>query len=237
VVVVGSPPPGAQLTLRNDATVEEARTKTFDLDDVAGDTDWITEVGTVFRQLWYELAEDGGASRVAMTCQMEGGPNTEPFSTCAGHATAHLQAPAAHVDAYFQGNANATARTTVTLTFGTCDGRAVTGTTPTNGHDVLLGTPGNDTINGLGGNDRLCGGGGNDTLRGGNGRDRVIGGNGADRVEGGNDNDALYGSAGNDLLLGQAGIDGHDGGANRDNCNGGLDRDTAVRCEVKAAIP
>ena len=72
---------------------------------------------------------------------------------------------------------------------------------PTDGDDLLNGTPaadricgllGNDTINGLAGNDTLagdaCGGrgrGGNDTLKGGAGRDRLIGGAGVNKYDGG----------------------------------------------------
>jgi Ca2+-binding RTX toxin-like protein len=235
VVVVGTPPPGAEIVISSPNSQEDEHT--FPLADAAGTGDLTIVSGTIFRQIFIDAADDAGASRVQYACMMQGGPVEEPFSTCTGHTGVHKAAVGGHIDASFNGNAPANAMSTITLTFGTCDGRPITGTTGTAGNDVLVGTTGVDTINGFGGHDRICGGGGNDILRGGTGNDRIVGGNGADRVEGGPNNDALFGSAGNDLLLGQAGVDGHDGGANRDNCNGGLDRDTAVRCEVKAAIP
>ncbi|MEK7592928.1 MAG: calcium-binding protein [Patescibacteria group bacterium] len=53
-------------------------------------------------------------------------------------------------------------------------------TNPTEGPDILFGTPGDDVINGLGGDDELYGNGGNDTLDGGAGNDYLVGGDGND---------------------------------------------------------
>ena len=53
-------------------------------------------------------------------------------------------------------------------------------TGPTEGDDVLTGTPGDDVIDGLGGNDRIDGLAGNDTLIGGLGADTLVGGTGND---------------------------------------------------------
>ena len=243
IVVRGTPPPGAEITvLIPEATFEDARSHTFALADAGGTTDIYTEVGTVSRQLWVDPADDAGAAGITYACTMEGGPVTEPFSTCSAHTTPHAAAPGAHVDASFNGNANAYARTTITLTFGTCDGRPATvlladGDTPGPGRDVILGTPAGETINAHGGDDVVCGSGGNDVIRGGEGRDRVLGGGGGDRLEGGARGDTLLGGPGPDILLGLAGNDALDGGGQRDTCNGGTERDTGIRCEVRTAIP
>jgi Ca2+-binding RTX toxin-like protein len=70
--------------------------------------------------------------------------------------------------------------------------------TPTEGDDILYGTPQADTIDGLGGNDSIYGESGNDTLYGNDGNDTLIGGDG---------DDLLAGQAGVDVLTGGAGVD------------------------------
>ena len=241
VVVVGTPPPGASITI--EAPNSQFDQYPFPLADAAGPDDVIVVSGTIFRQVFVLPENDGGASAITYDCTMDGGPVVEPFSEChADDTVPHDAANVAHVDASFQGNANAYANTTITFTFGRCDGRAATvllseGDMPTSGADVILGTAGADTVNGLGGDDRICSGGGPDTIRGGNGTDRIFGSNGADRLEGGLHGDRLSGQNGNDTLLGQDGTDVLDGGANRDTCNGGPGVDQAPRCETKTAIP
>lgn len=134
----------------------------------------------------------------------------------------------------------------------TCNGVAVTvdlrfGDEPTDGHDVILGTPGpdriragggDDTICGLGGRDRIfggpgsdwiAGGGGRDRLVGGSGRDWLVGGNGPDRLVGGPGRDRLFGNRGNDVLRGGPGNDRLIGGPGRDRCDGGAGRDRLGR--------
>ena len=56
---------------------------------------------------------------------------------------------------------------------------------PTEGDDVITGTPGDDVINALGGNDIVSGLGGNDTIDGGTGIDTIDGGAGNDTLNGG----------------------------------------------------
>ncbi len=105
-----------------------------------------------------------------------------------------------------------------------CDGLAITvdlndGDTPTNGDDVILGTPGPDTINALGGNDRICAGDRGDTVNGGEGNDRMFGFKGSDTLNGGNGNDRTVGGKGNDTCRG----------------NGGTD--TQQTCEIRTGFP
>ena len=152
---------------------------------------------------------------------------------------------------------------TVTVTVNaqlTCENRVVTvnladGQSPTNGPDVIRGTPDDDFIDGLGGDDSICGGGGGDVLRGNQGDDRVFGGDGNDvlrgnlgddQIFGGDANDVLRGESGNDVLggragddhlVGQAGSDRLNGGRGRDLCQGGPGVDTAPRCETLAGVP
>jgi Ca2+-binding RTX toxin-like protein len=115
---------------------------------------------------------------------------------------------------------------------------------PTNGNDVILGTPLADTVDGLGGDDTMClgagkdvatggsgndalfGEGGNDILRGQQGMDLVDGGNGNDRVLGGIDNDRLIGGDGQDFLGGFGGNDIIDGNGGDDIIFGGFGGDT-----------
>lgn len=119
------------------------------------------------------------------------------------------------------------------------------GQVPTNGNDVIVGTPGpdviaagdgddvicglggNDIIFGQNGNDIIHGGEGDDKLRGGNGNDTIHGDNGADNVAGGRDDDFVYGDAGDDpIVRGNTGDDLVDGGPGNDALvagNGGSD--------------
>jgi Ca2+-binding RTX toxin-like protein len=120
---------------------------------------------------------------------------------------------------------------------------------PTNGDDVLTGTPGadlicgllgNDTINGLAGNDTLFGDAcnktakvrvaattdGNDTLNGGDGNDKLYGAGGNDKLAGGKGNDKLYGGRGNDKLNGGRGNDKLNGGPGTNTYSGGPGNDT-----------
>lgn len=102
----------------------------------------------------------------------------------------------------------------------------VSGTTGTDGDDVIIGRSGNDTLRGLGGNDAICGGEGNDTIVAGAGDDRLSGGDGDDRLEGGQGADELWGDDGDDRLEGGEGDDRLIGGAGDDRLygNGGNDR-------------
>ncbi len=100
-----------------------------------------------------------------------------------------------------------------------CNGMMATvilaaGDMPTEGADIILGTPGNDVINGLGGNDVICAGDGNDLISGGTGDDTIFGGNGDDSMDGDDGHDTLHGEDGNDRMWGGKGQDemnGHDG--------------------------
>jgi Ca2+-binding RTX toxin-like protein len=231
VIVVGTPPPGETIVV--DTPGSDPEQTTFALAGAAGTNDVFAVSTFIYRNVF--LSDTGGASSVVFDCEMVT-DNPENTSSCSGAVSdEHLGGP--HADIFFQPTANRTAYVTVTLTFGRCDGRAITGTTATAGNDVLLGTSGPDTINGLGGHDRICGGAGNDRITGGAGNDRLIGGTGHDRLLGGDQRDALFGSAGNDTIQGNGGVDALDGGANYDDCNGGLLRDTGVRCERSAGIP
>jgi Ca2+-binding RTX toxin-like protein len=140
-----------------------------------------------------------------------------------------------------------------------CAGRAVTvdinkGERPTNGADVILGTPGNDEIFANGGsdivcggqggdtidlgagNDRAIGGGGNDTVQGRAGVDRLEGGAGEDRLLAGSENDTLYGGAGSDNLDGGTGADKLYAGAQSDTCYGRGGNDSSTGCEHASSI-
>ncbi|MEZ5230358.1 MAG: M36 family metallopeptidase [Acidimicrobiales bacterium] len=70
-----------------------------------------------------------------------------------------------------------------------CNGLEVTvdlavGQQPTEGDDVILGSPDADLIEALGGDDVICGGGGDDTVVGGDGNDWIDGGSGDDTIFG-----------------------------------------------------
>ena len=68
-------------------------------------------------------------------------------------------------------------------TTGTIIGVSVDTGLPTEGDDVVHGTPAGDVIDGLGGNDLIFGEAGNDTLTGGTGSDFVSGGEGDDILD------------------------------------------------------
>lgn len=82
-------------------------------------------------------------------------------------------------------------------------------TGPTEGDDVLNGTPGADNLNGLGGNDRIYGHDGNDTLTGGAGNDILDGGTGSDTMKGGAGNDLYFVDSTGDVVseLSSQGVD------------------------------
>ncbi len=88
---------------------------------------------------------------------------------------------------------------------------------PTDGDDVIFGTPGADVIDAGAGNDIVIGLAGDDTIFGGEGDDLIYGGDGDDWLEGGPGNDTLYGGHGADTLR---------GGPGRDELYGGWGGDT-----------
>lgn len=138
----------------------------------------------------------------------------------------------------------------------TCGGQVITvaiglGQLPTEGPDVIIGTPAAETIAGGGGDDKICGAGGNDTLIGGPGNDTLIGDAGTDTASyadagsavtvtlnlasqntGGAGIDSLSsiegleGSAYNDTLTGDAAANRIAGGAGSDTINGAGGNDT-----------
>ena len=89
--------------------------------------------------------------------------------------------------------------------------------TPTDGDDVIFGTPAADVIDAGAGNDIVIGLAGDDTIFGGEGDDLIYGGDGDDWLEGGAGNDTLYGGHGADTLR---------GGPGRDELYGGWGGDT-----------
>ncbi len=99
------------------------------------------------------------------------------------------------------------------------------GELPTNGDDVILGTPGVEVINGLGGDDIICGLGGADTINGGPGSDRIYGGAGHDVINGGDERDFIFAGKGNDTVNGDGGGDFIRGGFGRDIIRGGDGKD------------
>ena len=112
-----------------------------------------------------------------------------------------------------------------------CNGLPVTvdlnlGQVPTQGADVILGTPLADLIVALGGNDTICGEGGNDTINGGPGSDFVDAGPGTDTVFGLDGNDTVNGGDGADVIIVGAGDDTVNGGDGNDVINGGAGADT-----------
>ena len=126
----------------------------------------------------------------------------------------------------------------------------ISGTPPSDGNDVIIGTDGNnnfsggignDSLDGGAGNDTLFGNSGNDILKGGKGRDILIGGEGADQIEAGTYADyqssyingkylnthiydafaeVLQGNDGADMLWGGYGSDYIDGGSGADQIAG-----------------
>jgi Ca2+-binding RTX toxin-like protein len=79
--------------------------------------------------------------------------------------------------------------------------------TPTDGDDVIYGTPGNDVLEAGAGNDIVLGLAGNDTIFGGAGDDILDGGDGDDILDGGAGNDTIFGGYGADTLIGGTGSD------------------------------
>jgi VCBS repeat-containing protein len=79
--------------------------------------------------------------------------------------------------------------------------------TPTDGDDVLYGTPNGDTLDAGAGNDIALGLTGHDTILGGDGNDLIHGGDGDDVLEGNAGDDVLYGGWGADTLTGGTGND------------------------------
>ena len=100
------------------------------------------------------------------------------------------------------------------------------GQTPTEGDDVILGTPGPDTINSLGGNDTICSLDGDDVIDTGDGDDYVLAGDGDDTVVGGDGDDTFFGGEGRDIMRGQPGSDTINGGPGNDRLLGGIGDDT-----------
>ena len=101
---------------------------------------------------------------------------------------------------------------------------------PTDGADLLEGTPqadridalaGKDRVAGRGGDDRLLGRAGDDILEGNAGDDRLFGQQGGDLIVGGPGEDLLAGGAGADRLAGNRGDDVLGGGAGDDVLRGG----------------
>jgi Ca2+-binding RTX toxin-like protein len=89
--------------------------------------------------------------------------------------------------------------------------------TPTDGDDVLYGTPDGDVIDAGAGNDIALGLAGNDTILGGDGNDLIHGGDGDDVLDGGDGDDIIHGGWGADTLS---------GGPGRDELYGGWGGDT-----------
>jgi hypothetical protein len=119
-------------------------------------------------------------------------------------------------------------------TGGLCFGQPATGTTGTNGNDVIITGNGADTVDGLGGDDLICTQGGADFVRGGNGNDMIHsgtgddnagGGAGADQVQGGSGADRVQGGGGDDTVRGSEGNDKVNGGDGADQVFGGADND------------
>jgi Ca2+-binding RTX toxin-like protein len=81
------------------------------------------------------------------------------------------------------------------------------GSEPTEGDDVIYGTPQVDTLNGLGGNDTIYALESDDVLIGGSGSDALFGMDGADNLDGGSEGDLLDGGTGADTMAGGSGND------------------------------
>jgi VCBS repeat-containing protein len=79
--------------------------------------------------------------------------------------------------------------------------------TPSDGDDVLYGTPNGDLLSAGAGNDIVLGLAGDDTIQGGDGNDLIHGGDGDDVLEGNAGDDVIYGGWGADQLSGGAGND------------------------------
>lgn len=118
---------------------------------------------------------------------------------------------------------------------------SITGYTPSNGNDLLIGDDNPNVIDGLNGDDCIIGNGGGDTIYGGNGDDVIVGGNGDDIIYGGNGDDVIYGGAGDDQLYGEnqgdtlyggPGADSLDGGRHNDVCYTDIDDTSVTDCET-----
>lgn len=96
---------------------------------------------------------------------------------------------------------------------------------PTEGPDVIFGTPGPDEIHGLGGDDTICSGGGADIVYGGAGDDFIDGGGGGDKLFGGPGDDRILGGWGNDTIHGNRGRDALSGDDGNDKIYGYADDD------------
>lgn len=127
-----------------------------------------------------------------------------------------------------------------------CRGRlaTVSGTTGTDGPDVIIGTGGVDRIDAGAGSDIICARGGADTIdagsgadyvnagwgsdviRGGDGNDLIFAGPGLDDVEGENGNDVIRGGRGGDRIVGNGGDDTLFGGDRKDRVFGFAGNDT-----------
>ena len=83
----------------------------------------------------------------------------------------------------------------------------LTANVPTDGDDVLYGTPAGDVLDTGAGNDIVLGLSGNDTILGGEGNDLIHGGDGDDMLDGGAGDDVIYGGWGADTLVGGNGRD------------------------------
>ncbi len=88
--------------------------------------------------------------------------------------------------------------------------------TPTDGDDVIYGSPGEDELSGLAGNDVIVGMESNDTLYGDEDNDLLYGGAGSDVLEGGSGADRLFGEDDADVLIGGLDNDFLDGGTGND---------------------
>lgn len=112
------------------------------------------------------------------------------------------------------------------------------GDTPTNGDDVIFGTPIDDQIDAGLGHDAVCTGSGNDIIRGGevvdsgNGNDVIRGTSARDILFGGGGRDRIFGGKGRDLLRGGGGADVISGGPGVDRCVRLDSADTVRRCEI-----
>ena len=100
------------------------------------------------------------------------------------------------------------------------------GEMPTDGDDVVLGTPEDDMIDAGGGDDVIFSGGGNDVVVGGSGDDVIDGGDGDDVISGNDGDDVLEGGNGEDVIFGGSGNDDVSGGDADDLLGGGSGEDT-----------
>jgi len=131
---------------------------------------------------------------------------------CPGETTGEIVFSVTHDGTPFAFFVDVYAETVAKPQVSKCRGKLVTvdlnaGQVPTEGNDVIKGTPDADTIDALGGDDLVCGGGGNDVLIGGEGDDTLDGGSGEDTLIGDQEITSYHFEYGNDLLLGASGND------------------------------